>query len=493
MIIKDDKRGTSTLSLLIERHQNREQQTQQQQQHRPSPIKIPRLDLSLLSSSTGIEGVLWNSPTASSSSKSRGSASWEAIVTDRNARQAFLSLNSALSPRHPPSPSTRIFDLTQPRVPVPPAAAASSEDSSSPLVKGSARRLIAQQQQRTPRCFPIDVEGDGCGPSGSIAHMHNEMAQRLLHVIMTPGVLSAELKKSIGTSGLENGGEDALPMTDVNRLAKRMFPSLHPAISCASVAPVMCGIVGDTVRAEEVAALLLAMVYSSFVADVMGKAEIVTKETLLQCIQRLDIAQSANPEACDGVAASAVADSPGSYSSELFCLWFVKLHMAIMLKSIARNESASPTRSSASPKRYRQEVLHMLRLHSNSAIEQLRAVNASISGCRDEQQQRQRHMHSGRSAGRLAQSDAASKISTTDSRHGTPFPPNRAAASPRVPSRPGTSPNRPATTGVGSSERDTAESQRRAVVTSARTCMSAHMHLLRLCGMQSSSCTETCA
>ena len=132
----------------------------------------------------------------------------------------------------------------------------------------------------------------------------------------------------------------------------------------------------------------------------------------------------------------------------------------------------------------------MLRMHSNSAIEQLRAVNASISGGRGEQQQqRQKQLRSGRNAGQLAQSDT---ISTNDSRRGTPFAPNHASTSPRIPSRPGTSPDRPAASGAGLSEHDAADGQRRAVVNSARTCMSAHMHLLRLCGMQSSSCTETC-
>lgn len=462
--MKDSSKDTSTLSMLIQRLESTQHlQQEYQQQRRPSPIKIPRLDLSVISQSAD---AVWSSSSASSSFR-RGGAAWEAVVSNRNVRQAFLSLNSSLSPRHPPFSScsntaicepTKIFDLTQPRkVPVPPTAVSSCEDAPSPLLKRSSRKVTLQQQQHTPRRFPIEVEGNGSAPSDSISDLHKEMAQRLLHIIMSPGVLPSELKKY----GLRNGLDSTIAVTDVHRLAKRMFPSLHPSISCASVAPMMCGITGEIVKEEEVSVLLLAMVHSSFVADVLGRAEIVTKDALLQCIARLNIAQSAHPETCDGLHASALADPPGTHSSEMFCLWFVKLHMAIMLKNISGKDSTQASVRMLPSESHRREVLHLLRVHSNSAVEHLRAVNTSISSSNKEKKERKMLIPAGRSPARRTRNNSNTTSNDTDSRNATPF-----------------SPSRPTSSGVTSSSRDN-EAERHATVNSARTCISANMHLVR--------------
>jgi hypothetical protein len=468
--MRDDGRATGTLSALIQRHQS---STQQQCKPPQSPVKVPRLDLSLVSSgsvSSGA-GALWNSTSRSFSSMA-GAAGWEAIVTDRAARQAFLALNSPLSPHRPQfpppacssdhaasPPSTKIFDLTQPRkVPVPPPAHASADHNPSPLLGGTARKLLhaPPQPPPSPRRFLISVDGPSSASASNIAELHQESEQRLLHVILTPGVLSREIAKSGFGAGDEGGGAT---LSDVNRLAKRMFPSLHPSISCASVAPAMCGIVDEGVNLQDVAALLLAMVYSSFVADVLGKEEVVTKEALMHCIMRLNISQSAKPETCDGLLASALADSPGAHSSELFCLWFVKMHMAIMIGKIVQKDPKLSLGLSPPAEVHRQEILYMLRLHSNSAIAHLRDLNTCINGsCKQQQQQQKKQQQK---SGRGSSRDVS-----------------------RSPT------SRPTTALAAASSLDTsralaeAESERKSTrVNSARTCISANMHLIR-CAMR---------
>lgn len=453
--MRDDGRDTSNLSMLIQRQQNHAQQLPKPQL---SPVKIPRLDLSLVFSGTA-------TGTSSSSFSSRtkaGGAAWETIVTDRTTRQTFLAMNSSLSPRHLPSsartqssnnditsPPTRIFDLTQPRkVPVPPSASASSEQIPSPLAGSSARKLLRQPVQRahqSPRRQPIAVEGNGSADSSNIAELHKESEQRLLHVILTQGVLSQEIRKSGFATGDVTAG---VSLSDVNRLAKRMFPSLHPSISSASVAPVMCGIPDDVIKKEDVAAVLLAMVYSSFVADLMGKSEFVAKEALLQCICRLNISQSATPETCDGLRASALADRPGVHSCELFCLWFVKMHMTMILGQIT--ETKLLPGPSLPAHGYRQEILYMLRLHSNSAISHLRAVNKCLKGNSNKQRKKQ---NSGR-------------VATRDGSCSPPQRPTTAASSSSL--------------NVDSEPSAAAEAERKSTtVNSARTCISANMHLVR--------------
>jgi hypothetical protein len=453
--MRDDGRETSNLSMLIQRQQNQSQQLPKPQL---SPVKIPRLDLSLVFSGT----ATGTSRSSLSSRVKAGGAAWDTIVTDRTTRQTFLAMNSSLSPRHLPSstrtqnsneeitsPPTRIFDLTQPRkVPVPPSASASSEQSASPLAGSSARRLLhppVQRVHQSPRRQPIAVEGNGSADSSNIAELHKESEQRLLHVILTPGVLSREIKKSGFATGDDSAG---VSLSDVNRLAKRMFPSLHPSISCTSVAPVMCGIPDDVIKNDDVAAVLLAMVYSSFVADVMGKSEFVSKEALLQCICRLNISQSANPETCDGLRASALTDRPGAYSCELFCLWFVKMHMTMILGQII--ETKVLPGPSLLAQGYRQEILYMLRLHSNSAIEHLRAVNKCFKGDNHEQRKKQ---NSDRAAARDGSCSPTQRPMTAASSSSFNVDSKSAAAAEAV--------------------------RRSTTVNSARTCISANMHLVR--------------
>ncbi len=447
--MRDDGRDASHLNELLDRHRNSNRQLPKPQ---TLSVKIPRLDLSVISqgNATGLAG---------SSARVAGTAAaaaWDAVVTDRTARQTFLLLNSSLSPRAPQSPatlspSTKIFDLTQPRLlPAPPSCAA-PEHAASPLL-GSARKLVAHQQ-RTPRRFPIEVEGHGLA-AASISDLHTAAEQRLLHVILTNGVLRTEMKKM----GLDADDEAGIVMADVNRLAKRMFPLLHPSISCANIAPVMCGIVGEGVRKDDVASLLLAMVYSSFVADFVGNSEIVTKEALLQCISRLHITQSANPDACEGVRVSALAAQPGAHSTELFCLWFVKMHMAMMLGKMTRTSSSDTEPALSLPAKFHsQEILRMLRLHSNSAVEHLRAVNACMDSGSPRQQRHRKH--SGRTASKDAQSGEI-----TASRSRSFSPPHTSRAISAAPD---------AAHFLAEDER------RRAIVNSARTCISASTHLVR--------------
>jgi hypothetical protein len=450
--MRDDGRDTSHLNALLDRHRSSNRQLPKPQTH---SVKIPRLDLSVISQGSATTGLAGSSPRVAATA---AAASWDAVVTHRTARQTFLFLNSSLSPRAPQSPaalspSTKIFDLTQPRLlPAPPSCAAPGHDHAASPLLGSARKLVAQQQ-RTPRRFPIEVEGHGAAAASSISDLHKEAEQRLLHVILTNGVLRTEMKKM----GLDADDEDSIVVADVNRLAKRMFPSLHPSISCANVAPVMCGIVGEGVRKDDVASLLLAMVYCSFVADFVGNSEIVTREALLQCISRLHITQSGNPEACEGVRVSALPAHPGSHSTELFCLWFVKKHMAMMLGKMTQTSSDTETAPSLPAKVHSQEILRMLRLHSNSAVEHLRAVNACIDSGSPRQQHRRKH------SGRTASQDAdSSEIAASRSRSCSP--PHTARAPSAAPD---------ASHILAEGER------RRAIVNSARTCISASTHLVR--------------
>ena len=452
--MRDDGRDASHLNAMLDRHRSSNRQLPKPQ---TLSVKIPRLDLSVISqeSATGLAG---SSPRVAGRA---AAAAWDAVVTDRTTRQTFLFLNSSLSPRAPQSPaalspSTKIFDLTQPRLPPAPPSCAAPDHAASPLL-GSARKLVVQQQ-RTPRRFPIEVEGHGPAAVSSVSELHKAAEQRLLHVILTNGVLRTEMKKM----GLDADDEAGIVVADVNRLAKRMFPSLHPSISCANVAPVMCGIVGEGVRKDDVASLLLAMVYSSFVADFVGNAEIVTKEALLQCISRLHITQSAHPEACDGVRVSALAAQPGAHSTELFCLWFVKMHMAMMLGKLTPTSSDTEPTPSLPAKVHSQEILRMLRLHSNSAVEHLRAVNA----CMDSGSPRsQRHRkHNGRAASRDTDS---SEVAASRSRSCSP--PHTARAQ-----------NIFAPSAAPDAAHFLAEEERRrAIVNSARTCISASTHLIR--------------
>ncbi len=355
-------------------------------------------------------------------------------------------------------------------MPVPPSASAHPEQSLSPLVGASARKLVQpqlllHQQKQSPRRFLISVDENTTANYSNIAELHTQSEQRLLHVILTPGVLQREMRKAGFEMGVD--GVSGISLSDVNRLAKRMFPSLHPSISCASVAPIMCGIVEDNVKQEDVAALLLAMVYSSFVADVVGKAEIVAKDALLHCITRLHISQSTNPETCDGVSASALSDLPGMHSSELFCLWFVKMHMAIMLGKLIQTSSEASSAFHSAPEIYRQEILYMLRLHSNSAVAHLRALNSCIGGnIPQKQQQQQKKFRSGLDTSR-------------ESISATSRPTTAALLSPSISSSSSSS-SSTAVANTASRALAAAEADRRSShVNAARTCISANMHLVR--------------
>jgi hypothetical protein len=108
---------------------------------------------------------------------------------------------------------------------------------------------------------------------------------------------------------------------------------------------------------------------------------------------------------------------------------------------------------------HRQEILYMLRLHSNSAIAHLRDLNTCINGsCKQQQQQQKKQQQK---SGRGSSRDVS-----------------------RSPT------SRPTTALAAASSLDTsralaeAESERKSTrVNSARTCISANMHLIR-CAMR---------
>jgi hypothetical protein len=328
-----------------------------------------------------------------------------------------------------------------------------------------------QQQQHkllTSRRLPIVIEDTVPVPAGSVAELHAAVEQRLLHVVLTKGVLSREIK-ALGIS-YHGDQHDGIALADVGRLARRLFPSLNSSISCASVAPTICGITEDAVKEEDCDVLLLAMVYSSFVADVMGRAEQLSSDVLHQGIVRLQIAESA---ACEAVTASAVAGCAGWHSNELFCLWFVRMRMRIILGKIHEVQPESFTEKQCS-----EELLRMLRLHSNSAVSHLRLVNNAISGSSREPQVAS--CRESRSTGVFLQASKSSvqrELSSACSDH-----PN-SARSPMTTASPIRCRGRRAPQSLPdslSSNMNCVEGmQREVALNSARLCISANLHLIR--------------